>query len=556
MESKSRKVFIWDNNFVSYYKELKNSIGIYAKFNLLAELEIKPEKEEIITYPAFAMNIGPQGRYKLFLLFLEARDLLKFAYVARRELGYEGFYQRMVNKKRLGDIADHYLKKNKIFPNSIVVSLENECWRFEQFKGDDIKLPKWLEFGNLSLYNNYRSCWVIDGQHRLYSYAHSTVRGYLAVSAFAKINEEVQANYFLDINRNAKPVDPNHLWDLTGSLQPTSEKGIISNAVKELFDLKNGFFESNIKIPSKGKGKFSYNNICTSIEKNYLAKETLPHRYEIIKNPFWDKDYKKFQQNISKGINQFFSYLRKGIDQNKQVLIFTDGFISVLIELFKLLIVHIKRKPNESDLNKFCDPLREYISILNKNEIEKIVQGLTSEAGKKSFRNDLIKILRDRYDKDFAEGLITKEPSLAEKINELEFRLNKFVNYILEKNIGKKWYEDNSYFNIGPEKKKCLKKAKLYGHPPWEYVNFLTTIQSIIFQKELWGRFFQDIFISSDGFMNKEELLSIAIRLWEYRSNKLGHKRQIPAHYTKDQENIIQSGYNIFYSIIKKFMNF
>lgn len=559
MESKGRKIYIWDNNFINYYKNLINSIGKYAKYNLLAEIGIKPENNEIITYPAFAMNIGPQGRYKLFLFFTEAKKILKFSYVARRELGYETYYQRMIKKRRLKNIVNNYINKNKIFPNSIVVSLDNKCWKFEPIKEEKLQFPNWLEFGKLSIYNNYRSCWIIDGQHRLYSYAHTTVPGYLAISAFAKITEELQANYFLDINIEAKPVDPNLLWDLTGSLQPNSEKGIISNAVKDLYHINEGFFENRIKIPSKGasssiKKIFSYNNICTSLEKNYLAKEHIPRQYETIKNPLWDKDYKKFKQNIAKEINSFFLFFDKGLKNNIKNLIYTDGFISVLIELYKILLAHLKKRPNKNELKNIFNPLWEYFSLLKEEEIEKIVQGLSSEVGKKSFRNDLLRILQDKYDKEFGIGLIEKEPSLAEKIQELELELNKFVNFILVKNIGEKWYENNKYFNIGNEKKKCLEKSKRYKRPPWEFVNFLTTIHSIILESELWGRFFKEIFISKEGFINKEEFVSVANRLWEYRSNKIGHKRNVPIPYTKDQENITQSGYNIIKKLIEKHM--
>lgn len=553
LESKGRKIHIWDNNFVLYYLNLQSSIGNYAKYNLLADIEIQPESTEMITYPAFVTSVGPQGRYKLFLFFVEAKDLLKYAYVARRESGYESFYQRMVRKDRLLEIARKYIQERKrMFPNSIVVAFGKNSWKFDSIPALGIEMPKWLEIGKITLLNNYRSCWIIDGQHRLYSYAHTTVPGYLAVSAFAKINEEQQADYFLDINREAKPVDPNLLWDLAGSLNPNSTKGRISNAIKGLFDIKDGFFEDNIKIPSKGRGKFNFNNICVSVERNYLAEGILAGLYKEIKNPFWDKDYRKFEQNISKGLNQYFTFFSNGLDEEKQVQIFSDGLVSVLIELFKLLIAYLEKKPNEDDLKKFFKPLCEFISVLSEEEINKIKKSLSSEAGKKDFRNDLIRILQEGYKKEFAKGIIKEEPSLAQKINELEFKLNKFVNSILRKNIGSNWIENQKYFPNGQQRKICLEKSKKFKRPPWVFINFLTTINAIILSNELWGRFFKDIFISHNRFMDREEFISVAKRLWDYRSNKLGHERGVPIIYSKDQENLIQSQYNIFNSVIEK----
>ena len=39
---------------------------------------------------------------------------------------------------------------------------------------------------------------------------------------------------FLDINENQKPVSPDLVWDLRGTLTPKEPKGIISRIVKEL----------------------------------------------------------------------------------------------------------------------------------------------------------------------------------------------------------------------------------------------------------------------------------------------------------------------------------
>jgi len=92
LESKGKKVYIWDNKLISYYSSIQHSIGKYAKYNLLAEIEVTPESDEHVTIPAFSTRVGPKGRHILFLFFVEHSDLLKIAYVARRELGFESYY--------------------------------------------------------------------------------------------------------------------------------------------------------------------------------------------------------------------------------------------------------------------------------------------------------------------------------------------------------------------------------------------------------------------------------------------------------------------------------
>lgn len=555
MESEGRKIYVWDNNFILYHSNLKEIIKEYAKYSLLAEIEVEPETSEQITIPVFSTRVGPQGRYILFLFFIEAKDLLRFSYVARRELGYKSYYQRMIQKKRLKEISEEYIqKKKRMFPNSIVVALDDNCWYFEPISkkfisSTEVDLPRWLDIGKLTLKNNYRSCWIIDGQHRLYSYAHTTVPGLLAISAFAEIDQDMQANYFLDINREAKPVDRNLLWDLTGSLSPDSTKGIISNAVKALYRVKNGFFENNIKIPSMGRGKFSFNNLCVSIEKNNLAENELGLRYEKFKNPFRDKDHKIFVGNLSNGLNQYFTLFYKGLSEEKRNKLFSDGFVSVMIEFFKLLVTHLNKRPSKDDEKKFFRTIWEFIEHYDDEEVKKMIKLLTSEANKKDFRNDLIRILRENYDPEFATGIVKEEPSLAEKIGDLEYGLNEFVNSILEKNIGPDWI--NKYLTDGAQRKKCLKKSKRLNRPPWEFLNFLTTIDTIILNNSLWGRFFKKIFISEDYFSSKNELVVLANKLWDYRSDKIAHPKKIPIFYKRDPINIIQSTYNIFNSIIE-----
>jgi len=137
-------------------------------------------------------------------------------------------------------------------------------------------------------------------------------------------------------------------------------------------------------------------------------------------------------------------------------------------------------------------------------------------------------------------------------VKNLEFRLNKFVNNILEKNIGLEWYKDANNLSIGPDLKRCKKQAKFYNKPFWWYINFSTTINSIIFKENLWNKCFEDIFISQDYFTDKEEIKIYANNLWSYRSRLDAHPGGEPIVLTKDRERLIETQYNMFDSILKK----
>jgi len=555
-KSKGSKIYLWDNKFIDYYSKLCGAINKFAKYNLLAEIDVKPEKEEVIKVPAFRYNIGPKSRNVLFLFFINANSLLKYSYVARRELGDESFYQRLLNKNRLKQIKD-YINKGNIFPNSIVLALSGKCWDFNSILNKDVlsndhNLPNCVNLGELILKNNYRSCWVIDGQHRLYSYSQTTTPGILAVSAFAKLKKEKQADYFLDINKEAKRVDPNLLWDLLGSISPTLARGLISNTVKHLCNIKDGFFESNIKIPSMCKGKYNFNNLCVSLEKSELLEPELAYHFKKGKNPYWNKNYKVIQNNLSSDLNYLFKYIDEKLNvENKNI--YTDGFVSVMISLFRMIITYIKSKlvKNRTKAKDILNILINEMNLYTKDNIKTLRTRLSSEAGKKEYTNDIIRIIQNDYDENFSLGFIKKEPSLADKINNLEFLLNQFVNTILEEKCGKNWMDNSNYFTDSNQRKNCIEKSKINNRPAWEFINFLTMVNNVILSNTLWGRIFLHIFLKREYFIDKEEIRVGAKRIWDYRSNKLAHKRSSVITYQKDQENYIESIYKIFLSIIK-----
>lgn len=94
--NKKPYIHIWDKKFIDYYLELHEIIKKYAKYNLLGDMGIKPQIEDYIIVPAFKTKVN---NYTLYNFYLDARSLLKTAYVARREIGREKYYQRMVKKK-------------------------------------------------------------------------------------------------------------------------------------------------------------------------------------------------------------------------------------------------------------------------------------------------------------------------------------------------------------------------------------------------------------------------------------------------------------------------
>jgi DGQHR domain-containing protein len=309
----------------------------------------------------------------------------------------------MVSSARLGQIARYVDKKGMIFPNSIVVALSPDCWSYHTPTSSELPLPNWQTCGMLTLKGAFDTCWVIDGQHRLYSYSRASTDGRLIVSAFARITEKQQAQYFLDINREAKKVDANLLWDLLGSTNQTTE----------------------------------------------------------------DDDVSRIRKNLA------------------------------------------------------------------------------SRAGRTDLRNQLVRLLQETYSKEYGLGLLLEERSLAKDVNSLELALNQATDAYLTDRYGEDWFHDQSILGDASEQRRI--KAKLQqraGSKPWEHLNFLMTINSIVCRKEHWDDFFSDVFKQA-GIPTSNELKLFAGRLWDYRSNKLAHERVEPVIYSRQEENLVQSLYEM-----------
>ncbi len=158
-----------DENLLEYYSELYEKIGEYAVFNFLADYGIRPPENEQLNVAALKTKIG---KYVTYSFYANPKELLKFSYVARRRSQKEDFYQRMLDKNRIRKIQQ-FLDNGGIFPTNVIISLKEGDKNFVKISGLESKNHS--EVGTLTIKNSYSACWIIDGQHRLYSFsrAHS-----------------------------------------------------------------------------------------------------------------------------------------------------------------------------------------------------------------------------------------------------------------------------------------------------------------------------------------------------------------------------------------------
>ncbi|MFD4366712.1 DGQHR domain-containing protein [Rhodococcus sp. NPDC058521] len=208
-----------DEEAVSYYHELADHLGSAAKFQLLGNL-FHGQKISAMDTTVAAIR-GKMGGYTYYSFAIEPERLLKLAYVLHRNNANTRWmptYQRIIKKSRLRKISS-FVDNGGFFPNSLIVNIDHggRALRFDRSE----KQSGSTAIGLLHLPSKYRSAYIIDGQHRLYGYAHSSRSSteLVPVVAFVDLPGSKQLEMFMDINENQQSVPKNLRLTLKADLE-------------------------------------------------------------------------------------------------------------------------------------------------------------------------------------------------------------------------------------------------------------------------------------------------------------------------------------------------
>ncbi|MEO0509697.1 MAG: DGQHR domain-containing protein [Verrucomicrobiota bacterium] len=221
--AKGQNINILTERELRYFLEISEHLRSAARFQFLAEYLKNQKIPEMdgIKIPAVQ---GVLGGKKYYSFVSTPRQMLKIAFVNHRSLNDPDgapTYQRLVKRTRLRQVSK-FIHDGGFFPNNILLNFTDKC-QFEKLSDDPSSAVK---FGKLILPNKYRSAWIIDGQHRLYGYApldNKFLDQNIFVIAFEKLKQEEEANLFVQINSQQKPVPKTLLDDLEGELKWGSE---------------------------------------------------------------------------------------------------------------------------------------------------------------------------------------------------------------------------------------------------------------------------------------------------------------------------------------------
>lgn len=277
-----------------YFEEFSRKIGPAARYQFHAEY-LEDQQVPALTgrkVPAVKTKLGGTTAYLFSAL---AKDVLRIAFVNHRDLRDPSgapSYQRLVKPARLKQIGA-FLDEKGFFPNTVLLNFHRPP-RFEQLARDE---TSGVTFGSLILPDRYKSCWVIDGQHRLYGtvFTEKEYTKPLFFVAFDKVTKAQEAHIFVEINAKQATVPPTLLSALDAEVKWDSDvpkerlAAIASRAVDLMNTRGSGPLEAKVISPgiTGSNQPINLRSIQERIVINGILGSINPKTGEIIAGPCW-----------------------------------------------------------------------------------------------------------------------------------------------------------------------------------------------------------------------------------------------------------------------------
>ncbi len=547
-------------NEYQYFDSFIRYMGPAGRFQFLAEYF---EKQDIpglddVRIPA---TQGVFGKNKFYSFVTTPRRLLKIAFVNHQALNHPDgrpAYQRMISASRIKEIQK-FIEKGGYFPTNILVNFTDVC-RFDLLPKDNTDPV--TRFGWLYLPRQYKSAWIIDGQHRLYGYSHLSGK-YLdqpiAVIGFELLKARDEAELFVTINHEQKSVPKSVLVSLQADLKinstiPKEKLGALASSVAKVSgaDPTSPFFQrftvqgmhsvetQSLTIPEMVNGLLRANLLGRVIQGNHIP------------GPLTGTTDEQTIQRAQKIIDKYFHLIRdsnpRRWEQGREGYIATNPGVRALLLLFNECCEYLQTTGTldpasasaESLVQAIADLVGPVLTFIQKDddaEIKLLFSRKFGEGGVREYFENLAELVCDTHPDFGREELRT---SLALKKDQRRtsadtdiIGLSKAIldtTISILKNIhgtavGQSG--ERAYWKVGVESVKIktaayTKQMEDKNDQPIEAFLDIVDIKDIVKQKNNWPQF-QSIFnIPLPGEKGKHYYLD-----WMDKFNKL---RRIPAH--------------------------
>lgn len=347
----------------TYLEQLADHLGSSAKYQFMGKLFENTKIPELKNrVPAVE---GKLGKYRYYSFSIEPLTLLKLSYVFHRTDTTEeaaSAYQRLIKKSRIRQIGE-YIDNDGFFPNCIIIAINSD----KKPKFELVKTPEHdakSKIGVLHLPKTYRSCWIIDGQHRLFGYSKANKEKVknrtVPVVAFHNLPQDIQSRMFVDINHKQVKVPANLLGQIMQEFNWKSE--IVTLAMSALKTRLINNLDSNDQSPFysriiKSEDKKTDQRCLTSqtviqwglgTSTKYFGEFDKKNITEY--GTLWDRDYDNTLKKAESFFISLFNFIERKLPGMWEAGSGSGGFISMNIGIGSMmkiadeLIIHLKEK--------------------------------------------------------------------------------------------------------------------------------------------------------------------------------------------------------------------
>lgn len=397
---------IWEDEELDYYETLVDTLGQYAKYEILHAMGIKTQ-EQILFHTVLALHFHQpfsSSTNDLYVFTASPEMLLKTCVVLRKAAGNKDTYQRMVKKSRLNKIAKFVGQTDSILPPNIVVHLSDNIIPVELPIPDRDKDGRKFTLSQKSNYDlvllqipmEYASMEIIDGQHRLFGFTSTeaaTKESFnLVVLGLANMTPKRRTETFVAINDNAKRMDAN----LVAFLKFTNDEAECQKdnelmAIKIVFELNQTTpFKKKIRLLDSGKQKITLKNFAGADLKSLIGEKGLLRKH-----------YPHQSAKYIAVLRMYFGILKSSFSNEwndpDKYIVFTNRGISAFLKLLRSML-----KTEESPLTK--QTIEKYLKALQSGwdggwETSLLQSSYVGTQGRNDFHRDLIKAIQKKYPK-------------------------------------------------------------------------------------------------------------------------------------------------------------
>jgi DNA sulfur modification protein DndB len=559
----------FDEEAIQYYSDLTRHLGLSARFQLLGNL-FNGQKIPELDNKVAAIQ-GKMGGLTYYSFSIEPEKLLKIGYVLHRNKANKKLmptYQRVIKKSRLKAVQQ-FVDNGGYFPNSIVINVVSE--KLLKFERANLQVQDSISrLGILHLPQEYRSAFIIDGQHRLYGYANSEYKttNSIPVVAFVNLDRSKQVELFMQINENQKAVPKNLRNTLNSDLLWNSENLIEQTKALKLQiaqdlgeDIDSPLYEKviigeNIKTSSRC---VTIDTVKTSLDRcNFfgtVSKDSVKHPGTFYSGNL-DAAYKRLLPFLKKTL----TYVQQNIvdewakgegEENDGFLTINPGIYSLIIiisdivdHLEKTEIINPRRDSVEfisKECEKYLKPVVNFFKYVSDDEKKELKRSY-GIAGRTKYWRRLQRIIRQEIPEFNPPGLdeVIKndEKQFSSKaytlVHDLEKYLNDDFRAKLEDHYGPSWFKKGVPETVYDDASAlAAKKNRQIDNPedekePWDCLHIIDYRKIAVANKN-WTEIFEKRYTKPGEEKiagGKDEKTKWMVRLEAIR-NKIAHNENI-----------------------------